>query len=54
MGYGEKPIFFEFLIHNLINLRLLYLCIKSELEELRDHKVVAVILQKFDRLLLSS
>ena len=35
---------FEFMICNHINLHLLHLCVKSELEEQRSHKVVTVIL----------
>ena len=45
---------FKVVICNRINLLFLHLCVKSELEELRSHKVVTVKSIEFDLLLLVS
>ena len=45
---------FELVICNRISLLFLHLCVKSELEEQRRHKVVTVMSIEFDLLLLVS
>ena len=41
---------FEFIMCNRINLLFFHLCVKSELEKQRSHKVVTVMLIDFDLL----
>ena len=49
-SYWEEQTCFEFLIWNRINFLFLIVCIKSELEKQRSHKVVTVMLIDFDLL----
>ena len=48
----KTPLMKELLICNRINLLFLHLCVKSELEEQRSHKVVTVMSIEFDLFLL--
>ena len=53
-SYWKEQRCFEFVLCNRINLLFLHLCVKSELEEQRSHKVVTVMSIEFDLLLLVS